>query len=162
MSIPNIVLIRIDNRLIHGQVATGWLKSCDANLAVVVNDDVSGNQTRQTLLKMAAPASVGVRFFSVDKTISIIGNASEKQIIALIVENPVDVLKLVKGGVPIREVNVGNMHMAEGKKKLLKTVYADQQEIEALKELVTLGVKVEARLLPSDLSKDMKSIIQGI
>ena len=113
---PDIVLTRIDNRLIHGQVATQWCGVVGANLLLVANDSVAGDEFRQGLMNMAAPAYAQTRFFTIEKTINIIHKASANQHIAIICENPQDVLKLVEGGVPIKKLNIGNMHMAEGYK----------------------------------------------
>ncbi|CAC9719059.1 PTS system mannose-specific EIIAB component [Enterococcus faecalis] len=66
---PNILLTRIDNRLIHGQVATQWNGSLGANLILVANDAISEDTMRQQLLNMAAPAEVQTRFFSIKKTV---------------------------------------------------------------------------------------------
>ena len=117
---PNIVLTRIDNRLIHGQVATAWTQYSGANLLLVPNDDVAVNPTRQNLMNLAAPKGVQTRFFSIQKTIDIIHKAADRQHIAIIAETPQDVVKLVEGGVPIKKVNVGNMHMSERKNRYLK------------------------------------------
>lgn len=64
MAEPNILLTRIDNRLVHGQVATQWNSTLGSNLILVANDDVATNTMRQNLMKMAAPAGVATRFFS--------------------------------------------------------------------------------------------------
>ena len=64
MAEPNILLTRIDNRLIHGQVATQWNSTLGSNLILVANDEVSTNTMRQNLMKMAAPTGVQTRFFS--------------------------------------------------------------------------------------------------
>ncbi len=117
MAEPNILLTRIDNRLVHGQVATQWNSTLGSNLILVANDDVASNTMRQNLMKMAAPAGVATRFFSLQKTIDVIGKASPRQKIFIVAETPEDVLTLVKGGVPIKKVNIGNMHMSEGKRQ---------------------------------------------
>ena len=70
MAEPNILLTRIDNRLVHGQVATQWNSTLGSNLILVANDDVSNNTMRQNLMKMAAPTGVATRFFSLQKTSS--------------------------------------------------------------------------------------------
>ena len=103
MAEPNIVLTRIDNRLIHGQVATQWTSTIGANLLLVANDDVAANTMRQKLMNMAAPQGVATRYFSIQKTIDVIHKAAPRQHIFLIVENPEDALRLVKGGVPIKK-----------------------------------------------------------
>ncbi|MEG0166054.1 PTS sugar transporter subunit IIB, partial [Anaerorhabdus sp.] len=97
---PNILLTRIDNRLIHGQVATQWTSSIGANLLLVANDDVANNTFRQGLMDMAAPSYAQTRYWTIQKTIDTIHKASDAQKIFIVCENPQDVLKLVEGGVP--------------------------------------------------------------
>ena len=98
---PNIVLTRIDNRLVHGQVATQWCGSIGANLILVANDNVAGDKLRQGLMDMAAPSYAAMRYWTLEKTISTIHKASDKQMIFIVCETPQDVLTLVEGGVPI-------------------------------------------------------------
>lgn len=155
---PNIVLTRVDNRLIHGQVATNWLKTYNANLCIVADDAVAEDSMQQTLLKLAA-GNMQIRFFTIQKTIDIIYKASPSQKIAIICRTPIQVAKLVAGNVPITTVNIGNMHDEEGKKKLQRTVYADAEEIAAMKELIDKGVTVEYRMLPKDHSIDMAALL---
>ena len=116
---PNILLTRIDNRLIHGQVATQWCGSIGANLILVANDTVANDKLRQGLVDMAAPSYASTRYWTLEKTINTIHKANAKQLIFIVCENPSDVLKLVEGGVPIKKVNIGNMHMLEERDKLL-------------------------------------------
>ncbi|MDY2777698.1 MAG: PTS galactosamine transporter subunit IIB [Collinsella sp.] len=158
MAEPNILLTRIDNRLIHGQVATQWNSTLGSNLILVANDEVSTNTMRQNLMKMAAPAGVATRFFSLDKTIEIIDKASPKQKIFIVAETPQDVLKLVKGGVPIKKVNIGNMHMSEGKRQVATSVAVDDADVAAFKELQELGVELEIRRVPSTPVEDVNKL----
>ena len=160
MAEPNILLTRIDNRLIHGQVATQWNSTLGANLILVANDDVAGNKMRQNLMNMAAPTGVATRFFSLQKTIEVIHKASPKQHIFLVAENPSDVLTLVKGGVPIRKVNIGNMHMSEGKRQVATSVAVDDADVAAFKELQELGVELEIRRVPSTPAEDINKLFQ--
>ncbi len=160
MAEPNILLTRIDNRLIHGQVATQWNSTLGANLILVANDDVAGNKMRQNLMNMAAPTGVATRFFSLQKTIDVIHKASPKQHIFLVAENPSDVLTLVKGGVPIRKVNIGNMHMSEGKRQVATSVAVDDADVAAFKELQDLGVGLEIRRVPSTPAEDINKLFQ--
>ena len=84
---PNILLTRIDNRLIHGQVATQWNSFVGSNLLLVANDDVASNPQRQALMDMAAPTGVATRYFSLQKTIDIISKAADRQLIFIIYKN---------------------------------------------------------------------------
>ncbi|MFM1601924.1 PTS galactosamine transporter subunit IIB [Helcococcus ovis] len=157
---PNILLTRIDNRMIHGQVATQWTNVVGANLLLVANDEVSTNKMRQGLMDMAAPNGVATRYFSIEKTISIIDKASPKQKIFIICENPQDVLRLVEGGVPITKVNIGNMHMAEGKRQVATAVCVDDADVEAFRKLKEHGVELEIRKVPQEQSESTEKLFK--
>jgi PTS system, mannose/fructose/sorbose family, IIB component len=157
---PNILLTRIDNRLIHGQVATQWSSYLGANLLLVANDKVAGDSMRQGLMDMAAPAGAQTRYFTIEKTINIIGKAADRQLIFIICENPQDVLKLVEGGVPIKKVNIGNMHMAEGKRQVAGVVAVDDADVAAFKKLQELGVELEIQKVPTEGKEDVSKLFQ--
>ena len=158
MAEPKILLTRIANRLVHGQVATQWNSTLGSNLILVANDDVASTALRQHLMKMAAPAGVATRFFSLQKTIDVIGKASPRQKIFIVAETPEDVLTLVKGGVPIKKVNIGNMHMSEGKRQVATSVAVTDEDVAAFKELQELGVELEIRRVPSTPVEDTSKL----
>ncbi|MGO2082634.1 PTS N-acetylgalactosamine transporter subunit IIB [Vagococcus sp.] len=155
----NILLTRIDNRLIHGQVATQWCGTIGANLILVANDKVANDKTRQGLMDMAAPTGVATRYFSLQKTIDIIHKAADRQKIFIVVDSPEDALKLVEGGVTdIKKVNIGNMHMAEGKRQVATTVAVDEADVAAFKKLEEHGVKLEIQRVPSTAVEDISKL----
>ena len=158
LNMPNIVLTRIDNRLLHGQVATQWTKVIGANLILVANDDVANNKMRQNLMTMAAPSGVATRFWTLQKTIDTIHKAADRQKIFIICENPKDVLTLVEGGVPIKDLNIGNMHMAEGKRQVAGVVAVDDSDVEAFKKLKDKGVNLEIRKVPTESAEDINKL----
>ncbi len=147
---PNILLTRIDNRLIHGQVGVTWVNHLGANLILVANDEVSEDEVQQSLMEMVVPDSIGTRFFSLQKTIDVIHLASDEQNIFIVCRNPQDVLKLVEGGVPIKKVNIGNMHFAPGKTQISSTVSLDEKDKAAFRRLHELGVELEVRRVPTE------------
>ena len=119
---PNILLTRVDNRLIHGQVGVTWVNHLGANLILVANDKVAADPVQQSLMEMVLPDAIQTRFFTIDKTINIIHKASDRQKIFLVCRTPQDALRLIEGGVPIKELNIGNMHFSEGKEQISSTV----------------------------------------
>ena len=155
---PNILLTRIDNRLIHGRAATQWNSSVGSNLILVANDKVAGDKMRQNLMDMAAPSGVATRYFTIDKTIEVIHKAADRQKIFIICENPTDVLRLVEGGVPIQKVNIGNMHMSEGKRQVATSVAVDEADVEAFQTLQEKGVELEIRRVPSMQKEDLSKL----
>lgn len=155
---PNIILARIDNRLLHGQVATQWTKAIGANLILVANDEVAGNKMRQGLMDMAAPNGVDTRYWTIQKTIDTIHKAADRQKIFIIIESPEDALRLVEGGVPIKKVNVGNMHMSEGKRQVAGVVAVDDNDINAFKALREHGIELEIRKVPTEATKSVEKL----
>lgn len=95
-----------------------WVNSIQANLMLVANDEAASDTVQQSLMDMVLPENVQSRYFTIKKTINVIHKASASQKIFLVVKTPQDILRLVEGNVPIKYVNVGNMHFAEGKKQI--------------------------------------------
>lgn len=156
---PNILLTRIDNRLIHGQVGVTWTNHLGANLVLVANDEVAENEVRQNLMDMVLPETIETRFFTLEKTINIIHKAADRQKIFIVVETPQDLLKLVEGGVPIKKVNVGNMHYEEGKEQISSTVSVTDGDKETFKKLDNLGVELDLRRVPDEKGQDIMELI---
>lgn len=151
MNEPNILLTRIDNRLVHGQVGVVWTKTIGANLIVVADDIAAEDQLQQNLMSVTAKSSgAGIRFFSIQKTAAIIENAAPEQKIFIVCRTPKDVRALVDAGVHLKDVNVGNMHFSEGKHALTKKVYVDDQDMEDLKYLSSKGINVYIQDIPGE------------
>ena len=133
MAKNNILLTRIDNRLIHGQVVCNWAGTVGANLIVVVDDETANSSTEKSIMQLAA-SSLGFdsRFFTVQHTIDVIDKASDSEKILLVCKTPSVLRKLIEGGVEIKTVNIGNMHFSEGKKKISDKVYVDDKDLEDL------------------------------
>ncbi len=144
-------LWRIDDRLIHGQVATRWTKETGVKRIIVVNDNVVKDKTRATMLKQAVPPGVTAHVVSVDKMMRVYNNpeyAGEK--VMLLFTNPTDALELVRRGVPIQSINIGGMAYKEGRVMLDMSVSVDEKDIEAFKELDSRGIELEVRKVASD------------
>lgn len=151
MTSPNILLTRIDNRLVHGQVGVTWTSTIGANLLVVVDDVVANDDIQQKLMGIAAETyGFGIRFFTIEKTINVIGKAAPHQKIFLICRTPQTVRKLVEGGIDLKDVNVGNMHFSEGKKQISSKVYVDDQDLTDLRFIKQRGVNVFIQDVPGD------------
>ncbi|WP_449457207.1 PTS sugar transporter subunit IIB [Streptococcus suis] len=149
MSTPNIVMARVDERLIHGQGQL-WTKSLGCNTVIVANDKVSEDSIQQTLMKTVIPESVAMRFFSLQKVIDVIHKANPAQTIFLVVKDLPDALTLVKGGVPITELNLGNIHNAPGKSQVTRSIFFGPEDRAAVKELSEVyNVRFNTKTTPS-------------
>lgn len=153
-----ILLTRVDNRLIHGQVATMWTKVLGANLLLVANDAVANDEFKQSLMNMAAPATAKVRYYNIEDTCKVINEADEDAKIFIIVETPEDVLRLVENGAPIKKVNIGNMHANEGTKEVAPTVNVSDEDVAAFKKLQDAGVELEIKRVPDVSADDLSKL----
>lgn len=154
---PDILLTRIDNRLVHGQVGVAWTGSLSGcNLIVVADDLAAADPVQQSLMSATAKsAGCGIRFFTLEKTIAVIHKASASQHIFLIVRDPQAARKLVEGGVPIDKLCIGNMHVGPGKKVTGEAhVYMDEQDKEDLRAIRAKGVDVYIQIAPGDRKYD--------
>ena len=134
MAEPNIVAFRIDERLIHGQGQL-WIKALGANTVIVADDGASEDPMQQMLMKAVVPKTIAMRFFSVQHTCDVIMKASPKQTIFIVCKTPADALRLVKGGVPVKEINVGNIHRAPGKQEISPYIALGEEDRDALRTL---------------------------
>lgn len=150
----NILLGRIDNRLVHGQVGITWTTSLGANLIVVADDAVAVDSLQQQLMEVTAESSgAGVRFFTIEKTINIISKASPSQKIFIVCRTPKEMRQLVEGGVAIKDVNVGNMHFDKGKRQISKKVYVNDNDLEDLRAIKLRGVNVFIQDVPASMKE---------
>lgn len=157
---PNIVLSRIDERLVHGQVGVQWVGFADANIIVVANDEVSEDTIQQNLMEMVVSDGIAIRFWSIQKTIDTIHKASDKQKILLVCRTPSDFLTLAKGGVPIEKINIGNMHYHDGKNQIAKTVSVDANDINAFNGLKELGITCTIQGVPTETSVNIFELLK--
>lgn len=156
MSTPNILLTRIDNRLVHGQVGVTWTSTIGANLLIVVDDEVAKDELQQKLMGITAETyGFGIRFFSLAKTTEVISKAAPHQKIFLICRTPDTVRKLLEGGVPLKDVNIGNMHFSEGKRQISSKVYVDEKDLTDLRFIKNKGINLFIQDVPGNTKESI-------
>lgn len=151
-----IALARIDDRLIHGQVTTVWAKDANADRIIIVDDEVYNDKIRTTLLKQAAPPGIKVNVVDVAKAVAVFNNpkyANDKAF--LLFTNPVEAVRLVEGGVPLKTLNIGGMQYREGKVQINKAVFITEEQAKAFQRLDELHVELDLRVLKSDPHADI-------
>ncbi|MFZ7229920.1 PTS mannose transporter subunit IIAB [Avibacterium avium] len=154
-------LARIDDRLIHGQVATRWTKESKVSRIVVVNDDVAKDSVRSTMLKSVAPPGVTAHVVGVEKMIRVYNNpeyAGERMM--LLFTNPTDVLKLLEAGVDMKSINIGGMAYKDGKKMITSAVSVDDKDIDAFKAIDAMGVELDVRKVSNDSRQYMMDLLK--
>lgn len=155
-----IGLARIDDRLIHGQVATRWTKETNVTRIIVVSDEVAADNVRKTLLTQVAPPGVTAHVVDVAKMIRVWNNPKYgHDKVMLLFTNPTDVVRLVEEGVNITSVNIGGMAFRQGKTQVNNAVSVDAKDIEAFKKLNERGIELEVRKVSSDQRLKMMDLI---
>lgn len=156
-----IGLARIDDRLIHGQVATRWTKESKVSRIVVVNDDVAKDSVRSTMLKSVAPPGVTAHVVDVEKMIRVYNNpeyAGERMM--LLFTNPTDVLRLAEAGVDLSSINIGGMAYRDGKQMITSAVSVDDKDIAAFKALDAKGIELDVRKVSNDSRQYMMDLLK--
>lgn len=158
-----IGLARIDDRLIHGQVATRWTKETNVQRIIVVSDEVAKDHVRKTLLTQVAPPGVTAHVVDVDKMVRVWNNPKYGQDrVMLLFTNPTDVLRVVEQGVDIRTVNIGGMAFRQGKTQVNNAVSVDEKDIAAFRKLNERHIELEVRKVSSDQKLKMMDLIAKV
>ena len=154
-----IEFVRIDDRLLHGQVVTTWIKKYEIEQVIIVSEEVANDKLRQTILKTAAPEGIKVVFFSPEKFISVYHTVPIKRRTMMLFTNPKEVWECVDGKVDFNYLNVGNMSKTDVNKKITAGVAVTDADRNYFKNIIDKGIKVEIQMVPNDKSENMKSYI---
>ena len=147
----NIVNVRIDERLIHGQVAGIWAPSLHTQRIIVINDEAAADSLQKSSLRMAAPTSMRLSVLPVESAAKNIRSGKYgKQRLFLVFKNPTDVLRYLKAGGKLTHVNVGNMSYKEGSKDITKSIKVLDEEIDVFESIAAMDINVTAQLVPND------------
>ena len=147
----NIVLARIDDRLIHGQVATVWSKVTGCERIIVCDDEVAKDAIRSTLLKQVAPPGIKSSVVDVDKAVRVYNNPKYADTKCLLLfTNPTSVLRMVEAGVDIKSINIGGMSFKEGKHQITGAVSVNDEDTASFKKLNEKGIELEIRKVDTD------------
>ncbi|MCL2102467.1 MAG: PTS sugar transporter subunit IIB [Syntrophorhabdaceae bacterium] len=139
----SLVLARIDCRLVHGQVVETWIQHVKANSLIVANDAVVDNPMMRSVMELAVPVEVKVRFCRLDQAIEMIKEADlvgERSI--LLISNASDAIKIRKSGARFTNLNIGNLYFEEGKVQITPSVFFAPEDFEALQWFRSNGVSV--------------------
>lgn len=146
-----IIHVRIDDRLIHGQVAAFWSNYFRATRIMVINDEVAANDLVKNALRMVAPNGMATSLISVETAAKNINSGKyEGQRVLVILKSPIDVLRLIEAGVDIKEFNVGNMSKRPNTRQIKKSVSVTAQEEDAFFKLHEMGIVITSIMVPDE------------
>ena len=143
-------LVRVDDRLLHGQVVVGWGRELKPDLLVLADDDVAANDWEQDLYRTGVPEGMEVEFLSVAAGAQAIdgwANSSKRTIV--LVSNIDSLVRLCEAAPAIRRVNLGGVHNQGGRHQCLRYIFLDDTETEQLRKLLDRGIEITAQVLPN-------------
>lgn len=154
-----IALVRIDDRLIHGQVVESWIPLVKADAVCVVSNVAAADETEKALMALAIPEGVRLEILSVSDAVRLLCTETSSRRILVLAPSPKEVLALLEGGVQFTQVNVGGLHYSVGRVQLGKVIYLSDEDRNALRKISIRGVTLEGRGVPSDEPMDMAPLL---
>lgn len=147
----NLVLTRIDNRLIHGQVLEAWVPFVNADCILVANDDVASHPLKKMMMEASVPSRTRVEIGTIEGIVALLNSgALDKFRILLLFGTTADAVRAYRSGLAYTKLNLGNLHADKGKARLSCTIFLDPIDIENLSLLDQGGVQITARCIPAD------------
>lgn len=148
----NVVLARIDDRFIHGQVTVGWGQALRPDHLVLANAAIAEDPWQSRVYASSAPPALGVSVLTPPAAaVAITGGdhalARARRVI-LITGSPADMLTIVEGGLEIARVNVGGMHFTPGKQEIVPSVWVDRHDLAAIRALMQRAIVLSVQALP--------------
>lgn len=160
-----IVQIRVDDRLIHGQVALVWSKQFGTTHMVVANDKAANNELQKMTLKMATPNGVKLLIRSVDDAIKVFNDPRSKEIKMFVITDSIqDALKIAQN-CEVNSINVANVGRFDTSKKKIRLnsdIVCNEKEFDALKEVAKLDIETIHWVIPSQSKISLKKILKNI
>jgi PTS system mannose-specific IIB component len=152
--------IRIDNRLIHGQVTVAWVGAIGANHLIVANDDVAADEFQRVLLPQAA-RGVRTSILSIDDTLAHCANLADSENVMILAKFPTDALRLLAGGLTVGEVNVGNQAPKPGSKftMVTRSISVTEQDAQDYRRIAELAGHLRSQMMPTDKADDFLRLL---
>jgi PTS system mannose-specific IIB component/fructoselysine and glucoselysine-specific PTS system IIB component len=156
-----LVLNRVDDRLIHGQVVVGWGQPYDIGFLVLVNDEVAGSDWERELYRMGTPPEMDLFFHTVDEAVSQLARYREDPRNGILLTGDVASMRRLVKEAGVRDVNIGGIHHRPDRRQRLRYVFLSPDEEEVLKEMERAGAIVTARDVPAASEVDLKGLLSA-
>ena len=155
-----IVLIRIDDRLIHGQVVVGWSHYLQANHIVVADNNIASDPTQKMLYEMVVPPDMKVSILSIKEAARMLQQDISPALKTIVLfSSPQDVLSYWQLGGPVKSVNIGGMRFEPGKKQIAQSISVNDADLAVFRELNQQNIELEGRAVPTDPQMDIKQYL---
>lgn len=152
--------IRVDHRLIHGQVGFTWTKFLEADCILIASDDLMEDSLKMTAMKMAKPSGVKLVMKNIeDSAAAINSGVTDKYKLFILCESVKDVYRLTKLVPNIKEINLGGMKNAKDRTQVSKAVHLSEEDIKMIREMSAAGIKQTVQLVPDDKAVEIEKLL---
>lgn len=155
-------ILRVDDRLVHGQVIAGWVRPLGIQSLILASDKISKDEWACNVYRFAIPKEVKFLCLDIKGCVEHISNESDKKKMMVVVEKVSEAYELIDQGVKVKEVNLGGISYHEGARAIAPYIYLTADEIEAVIRIFQLGIKVIGRQLPNSPPIDIVKSLAGI
>ncbi|MBN1827994.1 MAG: PTS sugar transporter subunit IIB [Deltaproteobacteria bacterium] len=159
----NSTFVRVDNRLVHGQIIEGWVPHLKVSVIVVVNDEVAGDFFRESVIRMSVPSDIEVQIYGVDDFARHRWTEySRGRVTIVLFRDFADAVRAYDGGFRFGRLNIGNVHKESGKTCISASLFLDHKDLKLLQKLVAGGVDVEIQSIPRDKPSKLCDAVKKI
>ncbi|MCR2045348.1 PTS sugar transporter subunit IIB [Anaerosalibacter massiliensis] len=157
------IFYRIDDRLIHGQVITGWSRYYKLKRIIIADDQVTNDPIQRQIINMVAPKNIKVNILCINDSYNAITDKNQSKNNTLVLtKGPEALYKLSELGIKIEEVIIGGMQFKDGRKKVTRSVSVNYNEAEKFKQLYNKGIKLNIQLIPTDHKEQLIPLIEKV
>lgn len=153
------IFARIDDRLIHGQVMTAWLQTYKTKWIIIVDNDIAEDEYLKSLILMVTPLNVKIDVFNVKEASAGILEKARAESVFLLAKTPKTFFLLENHGIELTEIILGGISAKLGRKQLYKNIFVTDEELEYLKKMKDLGIKIKVQIVPDERGISFESLI---
>lgn len=157
-----MLILRVDDRLVHGQVVAGWARPLGIQSLVLASDRISRDEWAVTAYKLAVPDGISFACVDLGSCLQAVGPGTDQRRVMVLVERIADATVLIEAGLAVKEVNIGGLNYSEGARSVAPYIYLTIDEIGACVRLHQLGIKVIGRQLPNSPPVDVLKNLAGV
>lgn len=154
-----IVLARIDDRLIHGQVMTAWLQYTGGNHIVIVDEATATDEFTKSIISMAVPGGIDLSIAGIEEGAAILKNLASNDKVIILTKGPETYLALIKQGVQLEKIIIGGMGANKNRSKFYKNISASETERETFKKILANNCELNIHIIPDEKSVSVKGIL---
>ena len=157
-----VILARIDDRLIHGQVVEGWVNFLKATCILVADDTVAANPLQRAIIEISVPEGLKVIIGNVEEICGkLLSSSLDAERAILLFSNPGDALRSFEAGLSFSSVNLGGLHFVPGKRKIMDVCAVNDADLEALKAILRRGVKINIQTVPTEKPQPLEKVFKA-